>query len=263
MIIWTIATNTLREQIRDKVLYNILLFALVMILSAIALGQLTLGHEDKVIVDLGLTCISVFGTLIAIFIGTSLVYKEIEKRTVYALLAKPVRRSDFILGKYLGLLSTLFLNVVIMTAGLIMTLMWQGGARFHQYSMLIPAVYTIFLALALTTALALLFSTFSTPALSAIFAFFLWVIGHFSADLLAFGALAKIRLVRWLCTFLYYILPNLSNFDALNGVGVIRNAAHYGSVDFAAMGWVTLYALIYSGILLALAMVIFCRREFK
>src|SRR5438093_8224074 len=103
MKILTIGRNTFRENIRDKILYNLILFALLMILSSVALGQLTLGQEYKVIVDLGLSSISIFGTLIAIFIGIGLVYKELEKRSIYALLAKPVRRWEFILGKYLGL----------------------------------------------------------------------------------------------------------------------------------------------------------------
>src|SRR5512134_2359088 len=105
-----VACNTFRENIRDKVLYNLILFALIMILSSIALGQLTMGHEEKVIVDLGLSATSIFGTLIAVFIGIGLVYKEIERRTVYALLAKPLHRWEFIVGKYLGLLLTLSVN---------------------------------------------------------------------------------------------------------------------------------------------------------
>ncbi len=155
MKILTIGRNTFRENIRDKILYNLILFALLMILSAIALGQLTLGHEAKVIVDLGLGSISIFGTLIAIFIGISLVYKELEKRTVYALLAKPIHRWEFITGKYLGLLLTLLVNVAIMTAGLMLTLLYQGGIEHYTYLRLLPAVYLTLLSLTVTTALAL------------------------------------------------------------------------------------------------------------
>ena len=121
-----IAGNTYRENIRDKILYNLILFALIMILSSLALGQLTLGNEDKVILDLGLSSISIFGMLIAIFIGIGLVYKELEKRTVYALLAKPVHRYELILGKYLGLLFTLLVNLAIMTVGLELALLYAG-----------------------------------------------------------------------------------------------------------------------------------------
>jgi len=133
MRILAIARNTFRENIRDKILYNLILFALIMILSSIALGQLTLGLESKMIIDLGLTSVSVFGTLIAIFIGISLVYKELEKRTVYALLAKPVHRWEFIVGKYLGLLFTLLVNLAIMTIGIALTLLYQGGTEPGTY----------------------------------------------------------------------------------------------------------------------------------
>lgn len=263
MTILTIARNTFRENIRDKILYNLILFALIMILSSVALGQLTLGHEEKVIVDIGLSAISIFGTLIAIFIGISLVYKELEKRTVYALLAKPVHRYEFILGKYLGLLSTLLVNVVIMTAGLILTLMYHGGVGFPGYIRLLPAVYLIFLSFALTTALALLFSTFSTPALSAVFTFFLWVIGHFNGDLLEFGRLTKSASLQWLFRALYYALPNLSNFATIDSRNVIESAAYRQPIDPIAMLWVTVYGLLYCGILLALSTVVFSRRDFK
>lgn len=263
MTILTIARNTFRENIRDKILYNLILFAMIMILSSVALGQLTLGHEEKVIVDIGLSAISIFGTLIAIFIGISLVYKELEKRTVYALLSKPVHRHEFILGKYLGLLCTLLVNVSIMTVGLILTLMYHGGVGFPEYLRLIPAVYLIFLSLALTTALALLFSTFSTPALSALFAFFLWVIGHFNGDLLEFGRMMKSVPLQWLFRVLYYVLPNLSNFTTIGSRNVIESAAYRQSIDPVAVYWVTMYGLCYCGILLSLSIVIFSRRDFK
>jgi ABC-type transport system involved in multi-copper enzyme maturation permease subunit len=263
MRILAIARNTFRENIRDKILYNLILFALIMILSSVALGQLTLGHEDKVIVDLGLTSISVFGTLIAIFIGISLVHKEIEKRTVHALLAKPVHRAEFIAGKFLGLLFTLFINTAIMTAGLILTLMWHGGAGLQGYLRLLPAVYLIFLSLSLTTALALLFSTFSTPALSALFTFFLWVIGHFNYDLREFGRLTKSGALQSLCTTLYYLLPNFANFELIGSQNVIQGAAYYRPIDAAAVGWVSVYGALYGAILLGIAAAVFSRRDFK
>jgi ABC-type transport system involved in multi-copper enzyme maturation permease subunit len=263
MAILTIARNTFRENIRDKILYNLILFALIMILSSVALGQLTLGHEEKVIVDIGLSAISIFGTLIAIFIGISLVYKELEKRTVYALLSKPVHRHEFILGKYLGLLYTLLVNVVIMTVGLILTMMYHGGVGFQGYIRLIPAVYLIFLSLALTTALALVFSTFSTPALSTLFTFFLWVIGHFNGDLLEFGRLTKSAPLQWLFRVLYYVLPNLSNFTTIDSRNVIESAAYRQPIDLIAVLWVTVYGLLYCGILLSLSIVVFSRRDFK
>jgi ABC-type transport system involved in multi-copper enzyme maturation permease subunit len=258
-----IAGNTYRENIRDKVLYNLILFALIMILSSLALGQLTLGNESKVIIDLGLSSISVFGMLIAIFIGISLVYKELEKRTVYALLAKPVHRHEWILGKYLGLLFTLLVNLAIMTVGLALAMLYAGGIQAGGYFRLLPAAYMIFLSLALITALALLFSTFSSPALSAVFTFFLWVIGHFGADLLSFAELTKSASITWLCRILYYLIPNFSNFNILDSRSIIQSAGYFQPIDALAIVSATMYCVIYCAFLIALGIWIFMHRDFK
>jgi ABC-type transport system involved in multi-copper enzyme maturation permease subunit len=263
MRIFAIAGNTFRENIRDKILYNLILFALLMIVSSFILGQLTLGYENKVIIDLGLTSISVFGTLIAIFIGIGLVYKELERRTVYALLAKPVARWEFLLGKYLGLLFTLLVNVSIMTAGLCFILACRGGTPLQGYFRLLPAVFLIFLSLGLTTAIALLFSTFSTPALSALFTIFLWIIGHFNADLLQFGRLAKSAAAEIVSRILYYCIPNFSNFCTIDSRNVIQSASYYEPIRVAAIGWASLYAALYCSAALAIAAVVFSRRDFK
>jgi len=263
MAILAIARNTFRENVRDRVLYNLILFAIIMIFSAVVLGHLTLGHEDKIIVDLGLSSISIFGMLIAVFIGISLVYKELERRTIYSLLAKPIHRHEFILGKYLGLLGTLFVNVTVMTIGLALTLAYRGEGDLGSYLRLMPAVYLIFLSLALTTALALLFSTFSTPALSALFTLFLWVAGHFNRDLLDFGRLTESAAFRWFCNILYYLLPNISNFNWINGQNVIQSTAYSQSPDPAAVLWVSVYALLYCAVLIMLSIAIFSRRDFK
>ncbi len=261
--VFAIAANTYRENIRDKVLYNLILFALILILSSLSLGKLTLGNEDKVILDLGLASISIFGMLIAIFIGIGLVYKELEKRTVYALLAKPVHRYEWILGKYLGLLFTLLVNVAIMTVGLALAMLYTGHIGAGGYLRLIPAVYLIFLSLALVTALALFFSTFSTPALSAVFTFFLWVIGHFGKDLLRFAELTKSASVTWLCKILYYVIPNLSNFQIMDSRSVLQRADFFQPIDPTAILLVTVYCIVYCAILISLSVIIFMRRDFK
>jgi ABC-type transport system involved in multi-copper enzyme maturation permease subunit len=261
--ILAIAGNTYRENIRDRILYNLILFALIMIFSSLALGQLTLGNEDKVIIDLGLSSISIFGMLIAIFIGISLVYKELEKRTVYALLAKPVHRHEWILGKYLGLLFTLLVNTVIMTVGLALAMIYTGGIQASAYLRLLPAVYLIFLSLALITALALLFSTFSSPALSAVFTFFFWLIGHFSSDLQSFAEIAKSAPVIWLCRILYYVIPNFSNFKIMDSRSIIQGAGYFQAMDPAAILWATIYCVVYCAFLVTLGITIFMRRDFK
>lgn len=258
-----IAGNTFRETVRDKILYNLILFALIMIFSSLALGQLTLGNETKVILDLGLASISIFGTLIAIFIGIGLVYKELEKRTVYALLAKPVRRYELVLGKYLGLLFTLLVNLAVMTLGLELALAYAGGVDFLSYVRVLPAVFLIFLSLALVTALALLFSTFSTPALSALFTFFLWVIGHFGRDLRSFGDLTPSAALQWLCSVLYYAIPNFSNFQMLDGRHILQTVGYAQPIQPYAIAGAAVYCLVYAALVLSLAVAIFLRRDFK
>ena len=261
--IWAIARNTYRENIRDKVLYNLILFALIMILSSIVLGQLTLGNEEKVILDLGLASISIFGVLIAIFIGIGLVYKELEKRTVYVLLAKPVHRYELILGKYIGLLLTLLVNCAIMTGGLELTLLCRGGIGAGGHLSILPSVYLIFLSLALVTALALLFSSFSTPALSALFTFFLWIIGHFGSDLESFGEFTKSAAAKWICRILYYVIPNFSNFQMIDSGNIIQDAAFYRPIDYSAVLGSTLYCILYCAVVVSLSVAIFMRRDFK
>jgi ABC-type transport system involved in multi-copper enzyme maturation permease subunit len=261
--ILAIAGNTYRETIRDKILYNLILFALIMIFSSLVLGQLTLGNEDKVVLDLGLSSISLFGTLIAIFLGIGLVYKELEKRTVYALLAKPVYRHELIIGKFLGLLFTLFVNLAIMTVGLELALLYTGGVGLGGCLRVFPAVYLVFLSLALATALALLFSTFSTPALSALFTFFLWIIGHFSSDLKDFGELTKSASIKWLCRALYYVLPNFSNFKMMDSRSILQTSGSFLPIDFPAIIGATVSCILYVSLVIALSILIFTRRDFK
>ncbi len=260
--ILAIARNTFRENIRDKILYNLILFALIIILSSLALGQLALGNEQKVLLDLGLFSISVIGMLISIFIGIGLVYKELEKRTVYALIAKPVHRYELILGKYLGLLFTLLVNLAIMTVGLELALLYAGRIGLGGYLRLLPAVYLVFLSLALVTALALLFSTFSTPALSALFSFFLWIAGHFGKDLQSFGEITKSASVKWICNILYYVIPNFSNFS-VDSRNIIQDAAYYQPMNPYSIAGVTLYCILYCAVIISISAAIFMRRDFK
>ena len=261
--ILAIARNTFRENIRDKVLYNLILFALIMILSSLIIGQLSLGNEVKIILDLGMASISIFGMLIAVFLGIGLVYKELDKRTIYALLAKPVKRHEFILGKYLGLLYTLLVNVAVMTAGLELALLYYGEVSWSGVLRLLPAVFLIYLSLALVTALALLFSTFSTPALSALFTFFLWVAGHFNRDLLQVSEFTDSVLVKWICTGMYYLVPNLSVFKIVGSRYIFENASNYQPMGSFIIGSAFLYCVLYCAVILSLAIIIFLRRDFK
>ena len=181
--ILAIAFNTFREAVRDRILYNLVAFALLLIVTAILFGEISVGIQTLILINLGLTAVTFFGLVIAIFIGIGLVYKEMDKRTLYALLAKPVRRYEFILGKYAGLGLTLLVNTALMVVGFFAALWYVKGSLQAQDGWLLVALYFIFLQLLLVTALALLFSTFSTPVLSAGFTFGLFLLGSFAADM--------------------------------------------------------------------------------
>ena len=167
-----IARNAFREAVRDRVLYNLVLFVLLLTAGAIFLGELSAGQETKIIIDLGLSAMLLFGVFIAIFVGVGLVYKEIERRTLYAILTKPIGRGQFLLGKYLGLCLTLLVNVIIMGGGVSLALIYIRRGWDPLAIKIWPAILLIYFELMIITGVALLFSTFSSPALSALLTFF-------------------------------------------------------------------------------------------
>jgi ABC-type transport system involved in multi-copper enzyme maturation permease subunit len=255
--IHTIARNAFREAVRDRVLYNLVLFVLLLTVSAIFLGELSAAQEAKIIVDLGLSAMLLFGTFIAIFVGTGLVYKEIERRTLYAILAKPVGRGEFLLGKYLGLCLTLAVNVFVMGVGISLALLYVKRGYDPLALRIWPAVALIYIELLIIVAVALLFSSFSTPALSALLTFAVFVIGHFSADLKTLAAATGTTVARVFFGLLFYLLPNLSHYTKLTDAGHGLMPAPAAFVAALA------YALVYVAVLLAAATFVFNRRNFK
>jgi ABC-type transport system involved in multi-copper enzyme maturation permease subunit len=253
--IFSIALNTFREAVRDRVLYNLVLFVLLITASAIFLGELTAGQEARTIVNLGLGACLIFGAFISIFVGVSLVSKEIEKRTVYAIFSKPISRSEFILGKYLGLCLTLLVNVLVMGVGVSLALLYVGGGS--SALTIWGAVFLIYLELMILTAVAVLFSSFSSPALSALLSFFVFIIGHFSAALNELAKSLGSSFAKIFFSTIYYLLPNLSHFS------FNTNAANNEVPPAAMLGGAVLYALVYVMILLVMTVMIFSRRNFK
>jgi len=252
-----VAWNTFREAVRDRVLYNLVFFALLMIASAILVGQISVGIEDVVIVSLGLTAISLIGLLMAVFIGVGLVYKEMDKRTLYALLSKPVHRWEFLLGKFGGLLLTLTVNTAAMAVGLFgAMLLVQHSLKAADVCVLL-AVYFILLKLAIVVALALLFSCFTTPLLAILFTTGLYITGVFAQQIRSFGNITGSRALDALVMWFSYVLPNFENFNA------IALAAHREAIPAALALQNTVYAVIYCAIVLAAASVIFSRRNLK
>ncbi len=252
-----IARNAFREAVRDRVLYNLVLFVLLLTGAAIFIGELSGGQERKIIVDLGLSAMLLFGVFIAIFVGVGLVYKEIERRTIYTIFAKPVTRGEFIVGKYLGLCLTLLVNVVVMGAGVSLALIYVSRGWDPLAFSIWPAILLIYVELMILTAVALLFSSFSSPALSALLTFFIFIIGHFSADLKGLATSMGSTSARWLFAGLYYLLPNLTNLS------YTTPAAHGLMPRFGHVAAAVLYSLIYIAVILSAATLIFSRRNFK
>jgi ABC-type transport system involved in multi-copper enzyme maturation permease subunit len=253
----TIALGAFKESVRERVLYNLIVFAFLMIGAAILMGSISVGVEQLILVNLGLAAISVFGLIIAIFIGIGLVSKEIERRTVYNILSKPVTRAEFILGKYAGLILTLLVNTSIMTAGFYLALAIQKkGLVLEDFSLLI-AVYFILLQLAIVVGIAIFFSCISTPILSAVFTFCLFVIGCFSSDIRWFGQASGSRFLEKMTALAYYLLPNLRDFNAIDQV------AHGVKIPGVLIAANTCYAVLYTAVLLSSAILIFEEREFR
>jgi len=252
-----IALNTFRETVRDRVLYNLILFAILLVIGSIFVSELSLSEESKFIADLGLSAMTIFGAVISIFIGVTLVFKEIDKRTVNFLLAKPVRRYEFIIGKYAGLALTLLLNSSVMALGTVLALVYVNRGMSPLVRAIPAAALLIYLELLVLVSVALLFSSFTTPMLSALFSFAVFVIGSLSPDLKVAASMSRSGTVRLLLTTLYYLLPNLSNF------GFIAEASHGQTVPLRMALSAALYASIYVLVLLSATVAIFQSRSFK
>jgi ABC-type transport system involved in multi-copper enzyme maturation permease subunit len=263
----TISLNVFKESVRDKVLYNLVFFAVLLIAVSYLLSQLTAGQDIKIIKDLGLFAMSVFGLFIAVFIGIGLVSKEVEKRSIYSLLAKPIRRHEFIVGKYLGLVLTLLVNIGIMTLayyGVLGGIAWREESWFLPHwgapaldPALLKAIGMICLQLMIITGVALFFSTFSSSMLAAALTFGVYVVGHFNADLKNFETVVDSRPLIYTARVLYYVLPNFATFDIKNEV------VHALPVPAPYLMLNTAYAVVYIAVLVSAATFIFMRRDFK
>lgn len=249
-----LAWNTVRELVRSKLLYNLFIFAALLIASSMFVAQLTIGQWDRIILDQGLAAIEVVGSLIAVLIGVNLIAGEIERKTIFATLAKPVSRGAFLLGRYLGLLAVLAVNVAVMLA-LLAGVLHLAGYELSRTAL--DAGLLLAVELALMASVATLFSSFSTPILSAGFSIAFFLIGHLLGDLRAFGERSKSGLARSLTSFFYRLLPDL---ELLN---LKSQAASQLPVDPRFVLRSASYGLAYAAALLVLASLIFRRRELK
>jgi len=252
--IWVVAFNTFKEAVRSKILYSIVFFTVLILVLSTVMDIITIGQRAKIIKDMGLLSISVFGALIAIFVGIGLVYKEVDKRTIFTVISKPVSRTQFIIGKYCGLVLTIFVEVLAMSAIFFAIVMAEGSGIKPT---LVWAVLFTFMELMVICAVAILFSSFSTPILSGMLTLALYLIGHLSGDLLDFSVRFKGTITEKYLISLYYIFPNLDNFN-------LRTAAsHDFPITISDIIYPIAYGVVYITILLIAASYIFNRRDFK
>ena len=248
-----IALNTFRENLRDKILYNLLLFAGLLITASLLLSSLSMGEQQKIVADMGLAAINLIGVMIAVFVGIGLVSKEIDRRTIYTIMAKPISRAQFLTGRYLGLVLTLSVNLVIM---LIVFFLMLWMVKVSPHVSILQAIELIFVELLVVTAVALFFSTFSSAMVSASLTVGLYVIGHLTQDLKALAEKGENEFETALLTAVYYIVPNL---EKLNLKG---QAAAGIPISFTYQAMATVYGLFYASLLIAAACVTFQRRDF-
>ncbi len=249
-----ITLNTFRESVRDRVFYSLLTFAVIMLAFSLVLSNLTIGDEIKIIKDFGLGAISLFGVLIAIFVGISLVYKEMEKRTIYVILANPIARYQFILGKYAGLSLTLIVEVLVMSAALL------SLCYFKQQQIpweLFKAIVPIWFELQLILAIALFFSTFVSPFLSGMLTLTVFVIGHLTLDFKQLVLNMDNPALKKTADILYYTFPNL---EALN---YKTQVVHGLKIPWNEFYLSLAYATMYTVLILSMTLFIFNRRDIR
>jgi ABC-type transport system involved in multi-copper enzyme maturation permease subunit len=252
--IWVIATNGFQEVIRDRVLYFIGFFALLLALALRLLPEISANTQDKIFLDFGIGAITLLSAIVAIFVGTGLINKEIEKKTVLVLIPKPVSRAEFIIGKHLGLSGVIAVMITVMMLVYLGLLLWSG-ISFPLGSLLVALLY-LFLQLMLMIAVAIAFGVFTSSILATLLSFGVYLMGNISQDIVELGKLSKNESIESLTQFFYLVLPDLSRLN-------LQNEAVYGILPNApALFNNALYGLVYTGVLLAIAILIFSRRQF-
>jgi ABC-type transport system involved in multi-copper enzyme maturation permease subunit len=262
-----VARAVFKESLRDRVPLTIVGFGVLLVAASFLISQMTAGQDLKIIKDLGLAALSMLGLLIAVFIGIGLVAKEVERRSIYNILSKPLTREQFLLGKYLGLVMTLAVNLSAMCVAMYAVLAYQeyaasdltkaGWSAPALDPRLMTAAVLIFGELMIVTAVALFFSTFSSPLLSTLLTLGLWIAGHFNADLRHFEEVVDSPIAAQVARVLYYVLPNLAPFN------VKAEVVHAVPVAASHVLLTLAYGAVYITMLLLASMAVFRRRDFK
>ena len=254
MKIRAIAINTFKEAVRNKIYYLLIAFGIIFAFSSRLVSLMTLGDQVRVLKNVGLTSITFFSVLIAIFTGINLIYKEIEKKTIFNIISKPISRRDFILGKFMGLSYTLLLALASMVTVFLLFLLITTGEIDWNILLFFCLLYVELLFIISIT---LVFSSFSTPILSSIFTIIIYLIGHVLWTFNEFKYKLIEPITRVIAHLSYYILPNLEKFNLKDRI-VMKEA-----IDPMMVLTSVLYGLVYCAAMLILAVLIFNRREFK
>jgi ABC-type transport system involved in multi-copper enzyme maturation permease subunit len=249
-----IAANTMRDAVRSRVLYVLVFFALVMIGTSVLLATLSYVERERILQDVGFGAIRFFGAVIAIFMGVGLIHREVERRTIYTILSKPVTRAQFLAGKYLGLVATLWLQLAIMVAAFVLASLASGAPLGSGHAI---ALGLVALELAVVVAFATLFSSFATPFLAACYSVGLYLVGHLTRDLRGLGAGSDSELVKQVTTWVHRVLPDLS---ALNRS---IEAVHDLPIPLPEVGWALLAGVAWCLGFLLVAVLVFERRDFR
>ena len=258
--LWAIALNTFREAARIKVLYAIVIVVAAVNLLAIALGEMSISQQTRVARDFGIAGVSLFGSLTAIFVGIVLLYGEIQKRTIYSIISKPLARWEFVVGKYLGMVLVLTALVAAFAVAMAAVLAYQGVAISGAVGKALVLAWFEVLTVA---AIAVFFSSFSTPFLSGIFALALWAIGRVTPDLRSAIATADAPWIKVVARGALAIVPDLHVFSLSGSTLDGEHVSIHGS--FVTWGYVATAALhgaLWIGALLVLACAIFRKRDF-
>ena len=250
----TIAKNSFQEVIRDRILYFIGFFVLLLILAQRIIPQIAAGTDEKILLDFGIGAITILTVIIAIFVGTALINKEIEKRTLLMLIPKPISKAELIVGKHLGLWTVLAITISIMMV-IYLGMLQVSGISYPTLALVIAAIYLL-IELALIIAVAIAFGVFTSSILATLLSFGVYLMGHFSKDLVELGKLSKNSSIESLTTSLYLILPDLSRLD-------LKNEAVYGLLPSnGELLAHALYGVLYTILLLVVAVTIFSQKEF-
>lgn len=250
--IWIICKNTFREIIRDRILYGLIVFAILLIGFSLALGQLSFAEQSRISANFGFTAIHLSVVILAIFVGSTLVRREIEKKTIFTLLARPISRTQFLIGKYFGLLSVIGVSILLLS--LVLSGIFFAIQVPFAFSFLV-GIWGVFLEAAILLAITIFFGSFSSPMLSVAFVLAIFLVGHWVDTLQFFSKKSDSPLFVGLCKIIENAIPNL---ELLNWRSLFVYNDAIPTMDVATH---SLYALVWSVFAMSLAAVILQRRD--